>query len=313
MSISLTTLDKVLFDAPFTKTRHRTITLTNHNSQPVLFKVKTTSPQYYSASPRVGKLDPKSTLSVRLTKFAALPDSPTTPTKKRDQYLIMSTPISWDERGAPAKDTWQKYQQSADMHFKKLSVVCNSHVPAGGEPISIEPSDSIEFQPMKEHRYRAEFVITNDLNESIAFKIKTTHPDNYAVRPNVGRIEPMGSQKIEVICFACTSKPDPHKFLIMSSVIPQECDILPYDESQILDTISGSSFRQKLYIIRKSETGEPISISTRRVSIRQSEAAGTSSSTTALLDNSTKGNQSNERGLDKQKSWVGKALKKLLR
>lgn len=46
----------------------------------------------------------------------------------------------------------------------------------------------------------------------MAFKIKTTSPKHYVVRPNVGLIGPMGEQEVEVLL-----QPRKDKFLVMTA------------------------------------------------------------------------------------------------
>ena len=60
--------------------------------------------------------------------------------------------------------------------------------------------------------FQQTFDITNPYDEPIAFKIKTTSPKHYCVRPNVGLIGPRGKQEIEVVL-----QPRKDKFLIMAT------------------------------------------------------------------------------------------------
>jgi hypothetical protein len=60
----------------------------------------------------------------------------------------------------------------------------------------------------------AALTIQNNSMESIAFKIKTTKPRDYIVRPNMGMVIPMQQAEVEITLSDLTV-PDPtHKFLI---------------------------------------------------------------------------------------------------
>jgi hypothetical protein len=77
--------------------------------------------------------------------------------------------------------------------------------------IKILPQTTIR---VRKNTKTATLTIQNNSMESVAFKIKTTKPRDYVVRPNMGMIIPMQQTEIEVT-LSDTAVPDAtHKFLV---------------------------------------------------------------------------------------------------
>ncbi|KAJ2631911.1 phosphatidylinositol-binding protein scs2 [Coemansia sp. RSA 1290] len=98
-----------------------------------------------------------------------------------------------------------------------------------------EPGDALTFcQPFKTLSH-AVLRLTNKNNGPVAFKVKTTAPKQYCVRPNAGRIDPSQSVEIQVSLqpmkeelpadFKCRDK-----FLIQSIQISPEMESMPMTE-----------------------------------------------------------------------------------
>ncbi|XP_056860754.1 vesicle-associated protein 2-2-like isoform X2 [Raphanus sativus] len=68
--------------------------------------------------------------------------------------------------------------------------------------------------------------LTNTTNHFVAFKVKTTSPKKYCVRPNVGVVAPKSSCEFSVIMQAFKEPPPDmvckDKFLIQSTTVPEE-------------------------------------------------------------------------------------------
>ncbi|XP_056860757.1 vesicle-associated protein 2-2-like [Raphanus sativus] len=68
--------------------------------------------------------------------------------------------------------------------------------------------------------------LTNTTNHFVAFKVKTTSPKKYCVRPNVGVVAPKSSCEFSVIMQAFKEPPPDmvckDKFLIQSTAVPEE-------------------------------------------------------------------------------------------
>ncbi|XP_030021631.1 vesicle-associated membrane protein-associated protein B isoform X4 [Manduca sexta] len=90
--------------------------------------------------------------------------------------------------------------------------------------LTIEPQNELKFKGLFEQGCTTYMRLTNPSNDTVLFKIKTTAPKKYCVRPNSGVIEP--NSKVEI---AITPQPvyvDPnekhkHKFMVQSVIAPE--------------------------------------------------------------------------------------------
>ncbi|KAJ2776807.1 phosphatidylinositol-binding protein scs2 [Coemansia interrupta] len=98
-----------------------------------------------------------------------------------------------------------------------------------------EPGDSLSFRQPFTSLTQDQLRLTNKNNTPVAFKVKTTAPKQYCVRPNAGRIEP--GQSVEVQIVLQPMKEDPpvnakcrDKFLVQSIAITREMDTMTISE-----------------------------------------------------------------------------------
>ncbi|KAL0902515.1 hypothetical protein ABMA27_000368 [Loxostege sticticalis] len=90
--------------------------------------------------------------------------------------------------------------------------------------LTIEPQNELKFKGLFEQGYTTYMRLINPSTETVLFKIKTTAPKKYCVRPNSGVLEP--NSKVEI---AITPQPvyvDPnekhkHKFMVQSVIAPE--------------------------------------------------------------------------------------------
>jgi hypothetical protein len=81
-----------------------------------------------------------------------------------------------------------------------------------GHMFDLDPNDQLCFQESSEGQLRQTLKIENVDNNPVAFKIRTTAPNSYFVRPNVGVIDPNCHQDVEIVL---RSRRD--KFLIIGT------------------------------------------------------------------------------------------------
>ena len=87
--------------------------------------------------------------------------------------------------------------------------------------LSSVPTRASHLRPLSELK----LTITNLTSEYIAFRIKTTKKDHYAVEPTYGVLTPNGEQKIKITYYGKTGvKPNSkdHKFRVEGFIIPEE-------------------------------------------------------------------------------------------
>ncbi|KAJ2809388.1 phosphatidylinositol-binding protein scs2 [Coemansia guatemalensis] len=98
-----------------------------------------------------------------------------------------------------------------------------------------EPGDALSFHGPFKTLTNATLLLTNKNNGPAAFKVKTTAPKKYCVRPNAGRIESGDSIKIQISLQPIKEEMAGDtkcrdKFLIQSIQISPEMDSMPMSE-----------------------------------------------------------------------------------
>ncbi|CAI0533733.1 unnamed protein product [Linum tenue] len=104
----------------------------------------------------------------------------------------------------------------------------------GNQLISVHP-DELRFIFELEKQSFCDLKVVNNTENHVAFKVKTTSPKKYFVRPNSGVIQPWDSCIIRVTLQAQKECPPDmqckDKFLLQSTTVPQHTDVddLPAD------------------------------------------------------------------------------------
>jgi len=67
--------------------------------------------------------------------------------------------------------------------------------------VTLNPPNAVIFKDNREEDKSASIIeIINKSDNYILFKVKTTEPNNYIVRPNQGTIAPGSSTAVKIIC-----------------------------------------------------------------------------------------------------------------
>ncbi|XP_022878595.1 vesicle-associated protein 2-1-like [Olea europaea var. sylvestris] len=94
--------------------------------------------------------------------------------------------------------------------------------------VSVHPEDLKFHVELEKHSY-CDLKITNNTENHVAFKVKTTSPKKYFVRPNTGVIHPWDSSVIRVTLQAQREYPPDlpckDKFLLQSTIVPPNVDV----------------------------------------------------------------------------------------
>ncbi|KAF8271940.1 PapD-like protein [Lactarius quietus] len=98
--------------------------------------------------------------------------------------------------------------------------------------VTLQPSNSLGFHRPLTQNVKRSLNITNPNADPISFKIKTTAPKLYCVRPNSGKVEPGQTVEVQVMLQAMKEEPPLNakckdKFLIQTMLIPSEKGALP--------------------------------------------------------------------------------------
>jgi len=140
MSVSLAPSSALGFNRPLTTLVKRSLTITNHNAQPVAFKVKTTAPRLYTVRPNSGRVEPGQSVDV-LVMSQPLKDEPPLNAKCKDKFLIQSTLITPGKEAMSLTDIWASPEMGEEgkVHQQKLRVV---YLPAEGQTLVEEDEEA---------------------------------------------------------------------------------------------------------------------------------------------------------------------------
>ncbi|KAG6890835.1 hypothetical protein C0995_003268 [Termitomyces sp. Mi166 len=135
MSVSLNPSTSLGFKRPLTQLVKRSLTITNHNSLPVAFKVKTTAPKLYCVRPNSGRVEPGESLDVSVM-LQPLKEEPPSNVKCKDKFLIQSTLITPAKETMNSADIWSSSDtEEGKVHQHKLRV---AFLPAEGQALEEE-------------------------------------------------------------------------------------------------------------------------------------------------------------------------------
>ncbi|KAJ2109309.1 phosphatidylinositol-binding protein scs2 [Coemansia sp. S142-1] len=119
-----------------------------------------------------------------------------------------------------------------------------------------EPGDALAFNKPFKAVTQDMLRLTNKNNSPVAFKVKTTAPKQYCVRPNAGRIEPGESVEVQVVLQPMKEEPPVDfkcrdKFLVQSIQITPEMESMPMTELwAMVEREAKSSINEKKLRVR---------------------------------------------------------------
>ncbi|KAG8732597.1 phosphatidylinositol-binding protein scs2 [Ceratobasidium sp. 414] len=136
MSVQLNPSNQLGFNRPLTQVVRRTLTVTNHNSQPVAFKVKTTAPKLYCVRPNSGVIEPGDSIDVQVL-LQAMREDPPLSHKCKDKFLVQSMILSPDRLSKSAHDMWvfDEDEKAPQIHQQKIKV---AYLPPEGQVLEEE-------------------------------------------------------------------------------------------------------------------------------------------------------------------------------
>ncbi|CEM17310.1 unnamed protein product [Vitrella brassicaformis CCMP3155] len=90
--------------------------------------------------------------------------------------------------------------------------------------LSVSPEKTIEFPVQLYSTVTASLRLENASNAIVAYKIKTTAPKNYLVRPSSGVLKEKGTQEIQIILQPLTADPPPStdRFLVQATRVESD-------------------------------------------------------------------------------------------
>ncbi|KAJ3937099.1 MAG: PapD-like protein [Lentinula lateritia] len=131
--------------------------------------------------------------------------------------------------------------------------------------VYLSPNNSLGFNRPLTTLVKRALIITNPHAQPVAFKVKTTAPKLYCVRPNSGRIEPGATAEVAVMLQPLKEEPPLNakckdKFLIQSTLVTPEKEQKPLGEIWTVpegDTDEASKIHQlKLKVVYLPPEGQ---------------------------------------------------------
>ncbi|KAI3866345.1 hypothetical protein MKW92_051129 [Papaver armeniacum] len=198
--------------------------LSNTNDECVAFKFKTTNPKKYCVRPNVGIVLPGKTCDVSITMQAqgvAPPDM-----ECKDKFLVQSVvtaPTTAVDGVTP--EMFNKGSGKVVEEFKLRVIFVLANPLPVPKPENLVKRYLLDIQPTElkfpfelKKKCSCSMQLTNQTDAPVAFKVKTTNPKEYCVRPNVGMVLPRTTCDITVTMQARREAPQDmqckDKFLI---------------------------------------------------------------------------------------------------
>ncbi|KAI8146523.1 PapD-like protein [Fennellomyces sp. T-0311] len=143
--------------------------------------------------------------------------------------------------------------------------------------VHLEPASQLSFKRPLTQVTKELLLVTNPSNDPVMFKIKTTAPKQYCVRPNAGRVEPNSHVEVQVILQPFKEEPPldykcKDKFLVQTAVIKPAYEALPITDmwARVEQEDKAGIFQQKIkcaylppeedpYLVSTKEEPEPVS------------------------------------------------------
>lgn len=101
--------------------------------------------------------------------------------------------------------------------------------------VELSPAGHLDFHRPLTQIVKVTLSVSNTNHQPVAFKVKTTAPKNFCVRPNSGRIEPGERVEVQVLLQGLKEEPAPDfkcrdKFLVQSALITPERELKALSE-----------------------------------------------------------------------------------
>ncbi|KIW12648.1 hypothetical protein PV08_09926 [Exophiala spinifera] len=130
------------FRRPFNREVTEVLKLSNTNSAPVAFKVKTTAPKQYCVRPNSGMIPPNGEVEVQVL-LQAMKEEPPLDAKCRDKFLVQSVLTSADQ-DPNVTTLWQTVEKTAKSTIQEKKIRVNFLPATGATPNGVS---SHEEQP----------------------------------------------------------------------------------------------------------------------------------------------------------------------
>ncbi|KAK3686341.1 phosphatidylinositol-binding protein scs2 [Vermiconidia calcicola] len=110
-----------VMSGPFTHEVSQVLRLSNPNSDPVAFKVKTTAPKQYCVRPNSGRIEPSRSVEVQVL-LQAMKEDPPPDAKCRDKFLVQSVAVLPGTDSGTVSQIWANIEQTAKSSIQERKI-----------------------------------------------------------------------------------------------------------------------------------------------------------------------------------------------
>ncbi|KAH8925720.1 VAMP-associated protein [Atractiella rhizophila] len=171
MSVELHPGGMLGFPRPLTQLVKRSLTVVNHNDEPVIFKVKTTAPKQYCVRPNSGRVEPGQKVEVQVL-LQPMREDPPPGAKCRDKFLVQSAIIP-DPTETRLPEIWQAVEREGKEGVHEQKIRCQ-YLP----PVDEMPS---QHEPAPEHTESSIITNGNQHDEDARYNTVRTSPTNGSI------------------------------------------------------------------------------------------------------------------------------------
>lgn len=152
--------------------------------------------------------------------------------------------------------------------FKKPSSVFK------GPLLHVSPAEELHFGSTESGEKRTLIVLTNVTKNVVAFKVRTTAPDKYRVKPSNSSCEPGASVDIAVSPHGGFVVSAQDRFLIMAAEMEQPSGTGPAELTQFWKEVPRNKVMEHRLRCHSAESGKPNALALRDSALNTSEKTG---------------------------------------
>lgn len=198
-------------------------------SRSLAYKVKTTRSSPFTVCPNASTIGPGGELEVQITRISSEGNSETETCG--ETLLVMGSLIDAWLTENPIHELWRELENSNSYEIARVRVVYKSSESDRARVVSPLPvcssmnlsTSELIFQHGIQEQTQTLVIANTDFSRTLAYKVKTTKPELFTVRPNASTISPGERLEVQISRISRwgnnkteTSK---EKFLILGSLI----------------------------------------------------------------------------------------------
>lgn len=149
MSILLDPPSQLFFERPLTVSASEKLLITNTDTGPIVFKIKTTSPKQYCVRPNSGRINPGEKIEIEIL-LQPFKEEPPADFKSKDKFLIQAALIPPEKTDLPASQLWVAIESKNKASILERKIRCTFLPPSENTEGDKKPVEPTIPSPVKE-------------------------------------------------------------------------------------------------------------------------------------------------------------------